>query len=205
MLRHHTIITGTGRAGTTFLVTLLTKLGLSTGYKPETVEKLVNQNARCGLEGFELGRPQDPYIVKHPLLCKILDAQLTLHKHVRIDYAIVPIRNLHAAAQSRINVSKTGDKMGTLWQTDSPHDQADVLAHTFYELMVTLAKWQIAPILLSYPRLIQDPGYLHRALLPVFTAPQAKHPLYVTEWDFTRVFKETVKPEWVHQYGEGDK
>src|SRR6516164_482379 len=31
--RHHTIISGTGRAGTTFLVKLLTNLGLDTGYQ----------------------------------------------------------------------------------------------------------------------------------------------------------------------------
>lgn len=61
MTRHHTIISGTGRAGTTFLVELLTQLGLDT-----QADKLgYSINAHAGLEA-DITLPNAPYIVKNP-------------------------------------------------------------------------------------------------------------------------------------------
>lgn len=48
--RHHVVITGTGRAGTTFLVDLLFHLGLDTGYQADSIENYKHPNARAGLE-----------------------------------------------------------------------------------------------------------------------------------------------------------
>ena len=47
MARHHIIISGTGRAGTTFLVQLLTELGLDTGFPKG---QKIDQNSSAGLE-----------------------------------------------------------------------------------------------------------------------------------------------------------
>jgi hypothetical protein len=49
--RHHAVITGTGRAGTTFLVDLLTHLGLDTGYSTNTLDQFKYKNPRAGLGG----------------------------------------------------------------------------------------------------------------------------------------------------------
>ena len=46
--RSHIIITGTGRTGTTFLVQLLTNLGLETGFTRQNMALF--ENARAGLE-----------------------------------------------------------------------------------------------------------------------------------------------------------
>ena len=49
--RGRILISGTGRAGTTFLVQLLTELGLDTGYSdPERVAMTYSEQARAGLE-----------------------------------------------------------------------------------------------------------------------------------------------------------
>jgi hypothetical protein len=46
--RHHAIISGTARAGTTFLIKLLTNLGLETGYHGDSMREFANCHA--GLE-----------------------------------------------------------------------------------------------------------------------------------------------------------
>ena len=48
-----TLIVGTGRAGTSFLVALLTRLGLPTGFTNKDVDKdLINTAAHAGLEHY---------------------------------------------------------------------------------------------------------------------------------------------------------
>jgi hypothetical protein len=64
--RHHCAISGTGRAGTSFLVQLLTYLELDTGFTEDTL--ILDKNARAGLELDILSR-NAPYIVKKPWLC----------------------------------------------------------------------------------------------------------------------------------------
>ena len=65
---HKVIITGTGRAGTTFLVRLLTELGLETGISRKNWHKKFYPACNAGLE-HNLLDPETPYIVKNPALC----------------------------------------------------------------------------------------------------------------------------------------
>ena len=64
--RRHVMISGTGRAGTSFLVQLLTNLGLDTGVTPEKMK--LDENARAGLE-YDIRKADAPYIVKSPFFC----------------------------------------------------------------------------------------------------------------------------------------
>src|SRR5437660_11896971 len=70
MNRSHVVISGTGRAGTTFLVQLLTHLGLNTGFDIDKME--VHPIARAGLE-MNIRDENAPYIVKTPSLCDSLE------------------------------------------------------------------------------------------------------------------------------------
>src|SRR4029077_20569812 len=91
MIKHHVIISGTGRAGTAFLVQLLPELGLETGF-PDPFSN-VFPNCDAGME-WDIRQPDAPYIVKNPRLCDSLDA-LVQDGGVVIDRAIIPVRNLH--------------------------------------------------------------------------------------------------------------
>ncbi len=64
-LRHHLVITGTGRSGTTFLVELLTYLGLDTGFDPVSVRSGIDPVAHAGLER-DIRSDDAPYVVKSP-------------------------------------------------------------------------------------------------------------------------------------------
>ncbi len=57
---HKVIITGTGRAGTTFLVQLLTELGLDTGYTRRTWSRDYFEHCDAGLEFGRSSRKMRP-------------------------------------------------------------------------------------------------------------------------------------------------
>src|SRR5688572_24304601 len=105
MPRHHIIISGTGRSGTTFLVQLFTSLGLDTGFPDPTSAVLANCNG--GME-WNIRDPNAPYIVKSPWLCDSLD-EILEQGDVVVDHALIPVRELYAAAESRRDVSRRTD------------------------------------------------------------------------------------------------
>jgi len=193
--RHHVIISGTGRAGTTFLVQLLTALGLDTGFS--TPDAKVYANCRAGMEQ-DLRNPRAPLIVKNPWLCDYLDEVLQ-DPQIVIDHAFIPVRGLFAAAESRRHVAansdpdpETGDIPGGLWHTDSPPEQETVLARQLYKLIHTLAKRDIPATLLYFPRLAQDPEYLFRKLS--FLCGEIGYE------QFLQAFHHTVQPDWIHHF-----
>lgn len=163
MPRHHIIISGTGRAGTTFLIQLLTVLGLDTGFSDITSEVMKNSNA--GMEK-DIRAADAPYIIKSPWLCDYLGEV----KDVIIDHAIVPIRDLYSAAESRRDVAKRTDRAlyanvpGGLWHTEKPEEQEKVLAVQLHKLLSVIAERDIPLTLLSFPRLVEDAAYLYEKL-----------------------------------------
>ena len=151
MSRHHVIISGTGRAGTTFLVQLLTELKLDTGFSDPFAQ--VSENCNAGMEK-DIRTPDAPYIVKSPWMCDYLDSFLD-QEDVIIDYAIIPVRDLFSAAESRRVVaaqSPRGGKPNTvpggLWDANIPEDQENILSKKLYSLIFTLVKYDIATLFL---------------------------------------------------------
>lgn len=171
--RHHIVITGTGRAGTTFLMELLTSLGLPTGF--EHYSDLVNKHSHAGLE-WDIRSPDTPYIVKNPRLCDDL-AEVIGEGTVIVDHAFVPVRDLTAAARSRARITAiaaTNEKVhdatrapGGLWDTSDGSQQEIVLMEKLCNLLVTLARHNVPTTLLFYPQLVEDAAYLFEKLSPI--------------------------------------
>lgn len=195
MARHHLIISGTGRAGTTFLVQLLTEVGLDTGF--ETSTSNIFENCNAGMER-DLRGPDAPYVVKSPFLCDDLD-EIIAGGDVMIDHALVPIRDLNAAAESRRSVvAKSAMNLepdrvpGGLWATQDPRAQEAVLAEKHHRLMYSLAKHDIPMTLLHFPRFINDAAYLYAKL---------KFALNDTDYEsFQKAFRAVCRPELVHDF-----
>jgi hypothetical protein len=167
--RHHIIISDTGgRAGTTFLVQLLTELGLDTGFPDAHFQIYPNCNA--GME-FDICDSNASFIIKSPWLCDYLDDVLT-GGDVVVDHVIVPMRDLYSAAQSRRDVtSRTNPSLyapdsvpGRLWHTNEPEDQEVILTAQLYKLIYTLAKYDVPLTLLLFPVFVNDPEYLYRKI-----------------------------------------
>jgi hypothetical protein len=212
-LRRHVVITGTGRAGTTFLIELLTHLGLDTGFSSSDFG-LKNREARAGLER-DIRRESCPFIVKSPRFCYYAD-EVIHRSDIVIEHIFIPVRDLYAAAESRRYVTKANLMMlsmlerlkrrlkpkpfkGGLWKTHSsdPGKQEVILLSQIYQLLLALSHTKIPVTFMHYPRIVKDCGYLYDKLRPILrdNPPET----------FSAVFRKTVSPNLVHSFGENDR
>ncbi len=173
--RHHAVIAGTGRAGTTFLVRFLGDCGLDVGSASDHYD----DRAKAGLE-HSLLDDQAPYVVKDPWLftyCNYIDLDA-----VKIDALLIPVRDLIAAATSRILQERIAmaegpqatwppsDVTGTVTAgaiySLNPIDEARILAVGFHQLVHWAIVNQLPLYLLEFPRTVNDGQYLVDTLWP---------------------------------------
>lgn len=208
MSRAHIVITGTGRAGTSLLVQLLTFLGLDTGYSPERMALFAT--ARAGLE-HDIRREDSPYIVKSPWFCLYAEDVLQNRSDILIEHVFIPMRDLHAAAESRRYVTEQfkakltpeeREKVdisripGGLWLTRDESSQEKILLDQLYKLLLVLSNTTIPVTLMHYPRIVKDSQYLYAKLKPILKD--------ITYAKFESAFKSTVLPEFIHSFNEND-
>ena len=193
-MRQHIIISGTGRAGTTLLVQVLTELGLDTGFADPFT--LVDKASRAGLE-WDLRDPAAPYIVKNPWLCDSLE-EIIEGGGIRIEHAIVPIRKLEAAAESRRRLhaeagpdGQANVTFGGLWHTGDPARQEEVLCGQLYKLLHALARFDIPATFLYYPRFAREPSYLYSKLHPIWPDISPDRMLHA--------FEKVVRPDYLSE------
>ena len=169
------VIAGTGRAGTSFLVRFLGECGLDVG----SSDDFFDDRAKAGLE-HRLLSDGVPYVVKDPWLFTYgdnIDPAV-----IEIDALLVPVRELMAAATSRIlqeriamaeghwaslpprevNGTVTG---GAVYSLD-PVDEARILAVGFHRLIYWATARQVPLYLLEFPRTVNDGEYLIETLWP---------------------------------------
>lgn len=207
MSRKHVVITGTGRSGTTFLLQLLTKLGLDTGYSPEYIAR--DTPGRAGLEQ-DVRKKNAPFVVKSPWFCDYAQEVLQRDDLV-IEHVFIPMRDLHAAANSRRHVAQQAmleappmqrlkyklmqhSVPGGLWHTRNGQQQEIVLLEQIYKLILALSDSQVPVTLLQYPRITRDSPFLYTKLLPILKG--------IDQRTFDSIFKQTVHPEFVHAFGD---
>jgi hypothetical protein len=205
--RHHAVITGTGRAGTTFLVELLTLLGLDTGFQPRELAQRKSTLAQAGLE-LDVRRSGMPYIVKAPAFCDYAE-QVYARPDIVIDHVFVPMRELHQAAESRRRVMglhlagmtwwrrlkvwiRRKELAGGLVGTRRADDQAQVLQDSLYRLLLATAAQPVGLTLLQFPRLVHDSAYLYDKLQPVLQDVSFER--------FDRVHRQLAQPTLVHRF-----
>ncbi len=195
-MRKHIVITGTGRAGTTFLVELLTHLGLDTGFREEDLVSQKHPDSHAGLE-YDIRKDDCPFVVKTPWFCDYADE--ILHRgDIAIEHIFIPIRDLYSAAESRRRISRLKILYGGLWytQSDKTGEQETVLLNQLYKLLLAAADSEVPVTLMRYPRITRDGAYLFSKLGPVLSGMSFAR--------FRTEFDKTVRPEWVHQFGEHD-
>jgi len=165
----------------------------------------------AGLEHNEFPKNGVPYVLKAPALAERIGPAVTSGK-VTIDAAIVPVRDLHAAAESRRAVSREaapdGDPVapevpGGLWRVDRPEDQESVLRDHFYRLVETLVRFDVPTWFLPFPAFARDHDVLWARLGPLLER------YGVSKGESARAFASVVRPEWIHDFplptdAEGD-
>jgi hypothetical protein len=197
--KNHVIISGTGRTGSTFIVKILTKLGLETGFSPENLEENIFPECQAGLE-MDIRMPDAPYIIKSPWICDYID-ELLDNKNIHIEFAIIPIRDIRDVAQSRISVSNNrdiekyknpSDAPGGLWGTENPKRQEYILYQKLMKLILSLSAKNIPMIFIHFPKLTQDSIYLYSKLKPILKD--------IEYLEFENVFQNTVNLEFVDSF-----
>lgn len=190
-------ISGTGRAGTTFLIQLFTRLGLDTGFDATPGAYEYFPEARAGLEK-DIFDPQGPKIVKSPYLCDHVDSVLAAG--IKIGHVIIPVRDFDQAAKSRQHVQRetTGraegqSVAGGLWGTAHGKDQVAVLGLKFGMLVEALVRNEIPMTFLAFPRLAQDADYLYDKL--GFMMPN------IDRRSFAAAFNDVAQPNLIHDFG----
>lgn len=211
MARNHIVISGTGRAGTTFLVELFTHLGLDTGFTADELAMRKDKHACAGLE-HDIRKPSSPHVVKTPHFCDIAE-QILAREDIVIEHVIIPVRDVYAAAESRRRVRAAAQAQesiltrmaksfrprrdpGGLWHTAKGHEQEFILLQQFYKLTFALSGTNTPVTLLRFPRLVNDPQYLYEKLKPMLGEIDLEQ--------FSAVFERTSDPKLVHSFGPAD-
>jgi hypothetical protein len=182
-LKHHLLIAGTGRAGTSFLVQYLAACGLDT-HLARNPEDRLDENANAGLEDFPANNADLPYVIKSPWLYEFVD-ELLERDNIEVDAVIIPMRDLVEAAASRV-ANELRARLGqeaipgelTLWHTWgstpggvvyslNPIDQARLLSMGFHRVVHACVKKRVPLIFLEFPRFIADGEYLYKQLQPI--------------------------------------
>lgn len=169
----HILIGGTGRCGTTLLVQLFTLLNFDTGFSKETALRKVDQLSHGGLDQRRHVEPENlPYVAKGPRLADRM-AEF-MNKNLRVECAILPMRHLYGAAESRRHVYRTAIELGEqrrpggLWKTKIPELQEVHLALAFYNFLYPLVANNVPVYQLDFPRFATDVDYLYQTLKPIF-------------------------------------
>lgn len=194
-------ISGTGRAGTTLLVQILTEMGCDTGFaglslSEASANSIYFPSARAGFER-DIFDKNGPQIVKCPFLCDQVDEVLA--SGIRIGHVIIPVREFASASKSRklVQLETTGEVdgpsvAGGLWDTNRADDQEVILRSKLANLVEACVRNHIPMTFLSFPRFARDPDYLLdnlRFLLPL-----------VTRAEFRRAFYNVTRMALIHEF-----
>nr|WP_294521852.1 hypothetical protein [uncultured Rhodopila sp.] len=189
-MSRHLLIAGTGRAGTSFLVRYLARLGLDTHLARDVSESGWDATANAGLEDTPLPDGGElPYVIKSPWTYQVIHQALKAGA-LQFDAAVIPMRDLTEAAGSRCIIEMQamhralpwmseleqtwehfGHTPGGIVYSNSPVDQGRLLAVGLHQLLEHLVRAEVPVVFLSFPRLIEDADYLYRMLAPVLPHP----------------------------------
>jgi len=179
------VITGTGRAGTTLLVSLFTKLGMGTGFSQKHIDHILNTESKGGLEqnGHEKFL-QRRHIIKSPALYSRID----LLKNA--EHVIIPIRNLKDSAKSRARI---GQGVGGFWgRATDVKSQMNFNSQVIYSLMYILSQFDVPFTFIQFPRLAKDEDYLWKKLNWLF------EDYNITPAKFKKIYNLTVNKRLIN-------
>ena len=187
MPRRHLLISGTGRAGTSFLVQYLTELGHDTHISRHGARARHDAEARAGFEDFPLpvNLAALPYVIKSPWVAFDPEQSLAPDR-LRLDAIVIPMRGLEEAAASRVVTERRAMHQAARWMADldrgfpvwghtpggvlaslHPLDQSRLLAVALHNLVHFAVARDIPLVLLDFPRMVADADYLFDRLSPV--------------------------------------
>jgi hypothetical protein len=180
---------------------LLTALGFGTGFTEEESFSTLDELSHAGLERWILVDNQNPYVIKSPWYADALEEALR-DGAIQIYAALIPVRSLFDAAESRRRVYREAMKRGvdplsaggSLWHTEDPSRQEEALAVEFYKTVFPLIKHEVPTYFLEFPRLALDADYLFQ------TMELLMNDHGVERSEFLMAHAKVVRPELIHTF-----
>jgi hypothetical protein len=199
-------IVGAGRAGTTFLVQLLTRMGYFTGYLPYREKIHMLSRAGCEYSVRDLGdltnadNPKrlqkefshHPFIMKSPIASWYLK-YIALVAKVPIAHALIPVRDHIEVATSRVK-----EKLFIPLEGEDIENQiqaCDILLGKAVEACVTA---RVPFSIVRFPELVQDKDYCWNEIRTALSDCFSEDP---DEELFSVVFNELSNPSMIKYSG----
>ena len=158
-----TLITSTGRSGTTFVTLLYIFLNQDVNFTKETYQEELSRFyiTNCGLEG---DYTSESTVLKNPnFLYKIAEIQ----KYTKIKYIVFPWRDFMHSAISRAYISQMTPN-GGLWNATDVESQIAFYKKSYKTFLLDTTRYKIPVIYLDFEKLIRDPYYVYQSLKPTF-------------------------------------
>ena len=161
-------IAGAGRSGTTFLMQLLTRVGLDTGFKPYQEPICLDTRAGCEFPFKMEGNEEDirkeirnyPKVIKSPGISFLLTAMLD-HKLMELERVLIPVRRLRESAESRVSV---GLFWGVHENSKDVSSQHDVHAMALGQSIEACVIHEIPFTFLKFPKFVEQYEYCYDCL-----------------------------------------
>lgn len=151
------LITGTGRCGITFLIKLFSFLCFDTGYNRNNFNSYVFKNCNSGMEREY---KDEYYILKNPTFMMNIE-KIMKDESIKIKNVIIPIRDLHLSAKSRVEHQK---QKGGLWCAEDESSQIKFYKDILTNYLFISTKYDINTIFIDFDKMISDKTYLFNKL-----------------------------------------
>lgn len=164
------VITGTGRAGTSVLLHFLGLIGIEVGDSTGW-----NSNVRAGLEhminpaydNFDKQLEKTPKVFKDPRLSVRL--RQCIEKGLDLEFVLIPVRDMHQCSLSRTSngipfTPHEEIKGGHIDIEDEYTDQIVCNQRMLAELIETVTLYDVPYRTIAFPRFTTDPDYLYEKL-----------------------------------------
>jgi len=171
------LITGTGRAGTTFLMRIFTLLEFNTGYDLKKLNDYIDINCKAGMER-KLDAFNNVDVIKSPWL---YDKINIISKSFNYLEVLVPVRDSIEAGKSRIN-NGYGD--GGLWYATNLNEQVDFYHKVIDTINNDCTKNDIKLIYIEFDKFTTDIEYCYDALqqLTIFNKKKIEYNKFLSAY-----------------------
>ena len=171
------LITGTGRCGTTFLIKIMTFLGLDTGYTPHTYSRHIMSNCNSGMERRFDERFE---VLKNPDFIKNIQSL----PYADIHTVIIPLRDYEQSASSRYS---HGFNAGGLWNSRTYTEQINFYHKIVAGYVLHMTQHDIPTVFLDFTRMVSDKEYLFSRLHPVLHDKNISYTQFCEAYDLASV------------------